>query len=54
MIHGLDSDADLVTRLMKYKHGRRDSLINLHPLLGDHPHRLQRLEHPLINNRIVD
>lgn len=53
--HGLDSAAYLFTAVIDYIYGRRDSLINLyHPLLGEYPRRLPRVEHPLVNNKIVD
>jgi hypothetical protein len=53
--HGLDSAVFLVSAVLDYVHGRRDSLIDLyHPLLGEYPRRLPRVDHPLVNNRIAD
>jgi hypothetical protein len=53
--HGLDSAQYLFTSVIDYAYGRRDSLINLyHPLLGEYPNRSPKIEHPLVNNRIVD
>lgn len=53
--HGPDSAAYLFAKVMDYVYGRSSSLINLyHPLLGEYPRRLPRVEHPLANNRIVD
>jgi hypothetical protein len=53
--HGLDSAAYLFTAVVQFLRGERDSLINLyHPLLGECPRRLPPVDHPLVNNRIVD
>ncbi|MBI2747513.1 MAG: aminotransferase [Burkholderiales bacterium] len=53
--HDLDSAAFLFEEVIEYVYGRRSSLINLyHPLLGEYPRRRPRIEHPLVNNRIVD
>ena len=53
--HGMDSAVHLFEAVIDLASGRRDSLINLyHPLLGDYPRRKPRVEHPLVNNRIVD
>lgn len=53
--HGLDSAQYLFTNVIDYVYGRRDSLINLyHPLLGEYPNRSPKVQHPLVNNRIVD
>lgn len=53
--HDLDSAAYLFKAVIDYVYGRRESLINLyHPLLGEYPRHLPRVEHPLVNNRIVD
>jgi hypothetical protein len=53
--HGLDSTQYLFATVIDYAYGRRDSLINLyHPLLGEYPNRSPKIEHPLVNNRIVD
>ncbi len=53
--HGLDSAQYLFGEVIDYLCGRRESLINLyHPLLGEYPKRKPRIEHPLMNNRIVD
>jgi hypothetical protein len=52
--HGLDSAQYLFTNVIDYVYGRRESLINLyHPLLGEYPNRSPKIEHPLVNNRIV-
>ena len=52
---GLDSAQYLFGEVIEFLYGRRDSLINLyHPLLGDYPKRKPIVEHPLVNNRIVD
>lgn len=53
--HGMDSAVHLFEAVIDLAYGRCDSLINLyHPLLGDYPRRKPRIEHPLVNNRIVD
>ncbi len=53
--HGLDSAQYLFKNVIDYVYGKKDSLINLyHPLLGEYPNRLPKIEHPLVNNRIVD
>jgi glycosyltransferase involved in cell wall biosynthesis len=53
--HSLDSAQYLFKNVIDYVYGRRDSLINLyHLLFSDYSSRLPRVEHPLINNRIVD
>jgi len=53
--HGLDSAQYLFSNIIDYVYGRRGSLINLyHPLLGQYPNRLPKIQHPLVNNRIVD
>lgn len=53
--HGLDSASYLYTNVIDFVYGRRDSMINLyHPLLGEYPRRSPKIEHPLVNNRIVD
>jgi glycosyltransferase involved in cell wall biosynthesis len=53
--HGMDSAVYLFEAVIDLAYGRRDSLINLyHPLLGDYPRRKPRVEHPLVNNRIID
>lgn len=52
---GLDSAQYLFGEVIEFLYGRRDSLINLyHPLLGDFPKRKPKIQHPLVNNRIVD
>jgi glycosyltransferase involved in cell wall biosynthesis len=52
--HGLDSGAYLFNEVIEYVYGRRDSLINLyHPLVGIYSKRLPRIDHPLVNNRII-
>lgn len=53
--HGLDSAQYLFTNVIDYVCGRKESLINLyHPLLGEYPNRLPQIQHPLVNNQIVD
>jgi hypothetical protein len=53
--HGLDSAAFLFGEVIQYVYGKRESLINLyHPLLGNYSHRLPRVDHPLVNSRIID
>lgn len=53
--HGLDSAQYLFTNVIDYVYGKKDSLINLyHPLLGAYPNRSPKINHPLMNNRIVD
>lgn len=53
--HGLDSAQYLFKNVIDYVYGRKESLINLyHPLLGEYPNRSPKIQHPLINNRIVD
>lgn len=52
---GLDSAVYLFEAAIERAHERRSSLMELyHPLLGEYPRRLPRVEHPLVNNRIVD
>jgi len=53
--HGLDSAQYLFSNVIDYIYGRKESLINLyHPLLGEYPKRKPLVEHPLVNNRIID
>jgi hypothetical protein len=53
--HGYDSAQYLFTNVIDYVYGRKESLINLyHPLLGEYPNRSPKIQHPLVNNRIVD
>jgi glycosyltransferase involved in cell wall biosynthesis len=53
--HGLDSAQYLFSNVIDYVYGRKDSLINLyHPLLGEYPNRIPKIQHPLVRNRIVD
>jgi len=52
--HGLDSAQYLFSNVIDYLYGRKESLINLyHPLLGEYPNRSPKIQHPLVNNRIV-
>ncbi|MBT3667494.1 MAG: hypothetical protein HN548_08445 [Opitutae bacterium] len=52
---GFDSAQYLFGEVIEFLYGRRESLINLyHPLLGDYHKRKPMVEHPLVNNRIVD
>lgn len=53
--HGLDSAIYLFSEVVHYLFGRRDSIINIyHPLLGEYTLRSPKIDHPLINNRIID
>jgi glycosyltransferase involved in cell wall biosynthesis len=53
--HGLDSAQYLFTNVIEYVYGRKESLINLyHPILGEYPNRSPKIQHPLLNSRIVD
>jgi hypothetical protein len=53
--HGFDSAQYLFSNVIDYVYGKKDSLINLyHPLLGEYPNRSPKIQHPLVNNRIVD
>lgn len=53
--HGLDSAQYLFSNVIDYVYGKKGSLINLyHPLLGEYPNRSPKIQHPLVNNRIVD
>ena len=53
--HGFDSAQYLFTNVIEYVYGRKDSIINLyHPLLGEYPNRSPKIQHPLVNNRIID
>ncbi len=53
--HGEDSAVFLFCNVIDYIYGKKDSLINLyHPLLGEYPNRLPKIQHPLVNNRIID
>ena len=53
--HDYVSAQFLFTNVIDYVYGRKDSLINLyHPLLGEYPNRSPKIQHPLVNNRIVD
>jgi glycosyltransferase involved in cell wall biosynthesis len=52
---GLDSAQYLFSNVIDYVYGRKESLINLyHPLLGEYPNRSSKIQHPLVNNRIID
>lgn len=52
--HGMDSAVYLFEAILDRAFGRRQTLIDLyHPLLAEYPRRLQRVEHPLVNNRII-
>ena len=53
--HGLDSAQYLFKNVIDYLYGRKETLINLyHPVLGEYPNRSPKIEHPLVNNKIVD
>lgn len=53
--HGLDSAQYLFSNVIDYVYGRKESLINLyHPILGEYPNRSPKIQHPLVNSRIVD
>lgn len=53
--HGLDSAQYLFSNVIDYVYGRKESLINLyHPILGEYPNRSPKIQHPLVNSRVVD
>jgi glycosyltransferase involved in cell wall biosynthesis len=53
--HSPASAQYLFGEVIEYLYGRRESLINIyHPLLGEYPKRKELVEHPLVDNRIVD
>lgn len=53
--HGFDSAQYLFTNVIDYIYGSKESLINLyHPLLGEYPNRLPKIQNPLVNNQIID
>ncbi len=53
--HGFESAQYLFSNLIEYVHGRKTSLMNLyHPLLGEYPNRSPKIEHPLVENHIID
>jgi hypothetical protein len=53
--HGFDSAHYLFSNVIDFMYGRKDSIINLyHPLLGEYPNRSPKIQHSLINNRIID
>jgi len=53
--HGLDSGKYLFENIIGYVYNRCDSLVNLyHPLLGEYPNRSPKIDHPLVNSRIID
>lgn len=53
--HGYESAQYLFTNVVDYVYGRKESLINLyHPLLGEYSNRSPKIQHPLVNNRIID
>jgi hypothetical protein len=53
--HGFRSAQHLFTSVLGYLDGQDTNLLNLyHPLLGEYPNSSPRIEHPLLNNKIVD
>jgi glycosyltransferase involved in cell wall biosynthesis len=53
--HGYDSAHYLFSNVIDYIYGRKESIINLyHPILGDYQNRSPKIEHPLVNNRIIN
>lgn len=53
--HNFDSAQYFFNNVIDYLYGRNESLLNLyHPILGEYPNRLPKIQHPLVNNRIVD
>ncbi len=53
--HGYDSTQYLVGEIINFLLGKRDSLINLyHPLLGEYSINKELIQHPLVNNKIID
>lgn len=45
----------LFENILDYVLGHKESIINIfHPILGEYPNRSPKIQHPLINNRIVD
>ncbi len=53
--HGLDSAAYLFGEVLEYIQGRRETLLNMyHPLSGEWNHRLPKVNHPLVDNRIPE
>jgi hypothetical protein len=52
--HGLDSAQHLFINIIDFIYGRISHLNNLyHPLLGEYPNRRPKIQHPLVNNRLV-
>ena len=53
--HGYDSAHHLFSNVIDYIYGRKESIINLyHPILGEYPNRMPKIEHPLVKNQIAD
>jgi glycosyltransferase involved in cell wall biosynthesis len=53
--HGLDSAQFFFRNVIDYVYGKKKSLMNLyHPLTGEYPNRSPKIQHPLVNNQIVD
>ncbi len=53
--HSNEAGQFLFREVIEYSYGRRKSLINMyHPLLGEYPKKKPYIDHPLINNHIVD
>ena len=45
----------LFSNVLDYVFGRKDTLLDLyHPILGEYPNRSPKIQHPLVNSRIVD
>lgn len=50
-----EASAYLFTNIVQYVYGEVESIINLyHPVLGDYPNRMPKVQTSLIKNRIVD
>jgi len=53
--HGFRSAQHLFHSVLQHLDGNNVNLLNLyHPLLGEYPASSPRIQHPLVNNRIVD
>ena len=53
--HSYEASQYLFGEIIKYLYEKRGSLINIyHPLLGEFPKQKPLVEHPLVNNHIVD
>ena len=53
--HSYEAAQYLFSNVIDYVNGDKDDLINLyHPLIGEYPNRSPKIQHPLVNNRIID